>query len=104
MNVDTRVQEKAIAFTTDARLYYKMRDLLVKAAESRGIDFRRNYRRLANKVLSRQNGNSRARQMRRAAKMTRKLKTYLVCVHHDIVRKVERVDPKLMDLLIKVKN
>jgi len=36
INVDTTVQEKAIAFPTDARLYYKMRDLLVKAAEARG--------------------------------------------------------------------
>ena len=101
VNVDTTVQEKAIAFPTDARLYYKMRDLLVKAAESRGIELRQNYRRLAKKALSRQNGYSRARQMRRAAKMTRKLKTYLGCVHRDIVRKAETVDPELMDLLEK---
>jgi IS5 family transposase len=101
VNVDTTVQEKAIAFPTDGRLYYKMRDLLVKAAETRGIELRQNYRRLAKKVLSRQNGYSRARQMRRAAKMTRKLKTYLGCVHRDIVRKVETVDPELMDLLEK---
>jgi IS5 family transposase len=101
VNVDTTVQEKAIAFPTDGRLYYKMRDLLVKAAEMRGIELRQNYRRLAKKVLSRQNGYSRARQMRRAAKMTRKLKTYLGCVHRDIIRKVETIDPELMDLLEK---
>jgi IS5 family transposase len=101
VNVDTTVQEKAIAFPTDGRLYYKMRDLLVKAAEARGIELRQNYRRLAKKALSRQNGYSRARQMRRAAKMARKLKTYLGCVHRDIVRKVETVDPELMDLLEK---
>lgn len=101
VNVDTTVQEKAIAFPTDARLYYKMRDLLVKAAESRGIELRQNYRRLAKKALSRQGGYSRARQMRRAAKMTRRLKTYLGCVHRDIVRKAETVDPELMDLLEK---
>ena len=101
VNIDTTVQEKAIAFPTDARLYYKMRDLLVKAAESRGIKLRQNYRRLAKKVLSRQGGYSRARQMRRAAKMTRKLKTYLGCVHRNIVRKAETVDPELMELLEK---
>lgn len=101
VNVDTTVQEKVIAFPTDARLYYRMRGLLVKAAEARGIELRQNYRRLAKKTLSRQNGYSRARQMRRAAKMTRKLKTYLGCVHRDIVRKAETVDPELMDLLEK---
>ncbi len=101
VNVDTTVQEKAIAFPTDARLYYKMRDLLVKAAESQGIELRQNYRRLAKKALFRQSGYSRARQMRRAAKMTRRLKTYLGCVHRDIVRKAETVDPELMDLLEK---
>ena len=56
---------------------------------------------IAKKALSRQNGYSRARQMRRAAKMTRKLKTYLGCVHRDIVRKAETVNPELMDLLEK---
>ena len=101
VNIDTTVQEKAIAFPTDARLYYKMRDLLVKAAETRGIKLRQNYRRLAKKMLSRQGGYSRARQMRRAAKMTRKLKTYLGCVHRNIVRKAETVDPELMELLEK---
>ena len=47
VNVDTTVQEKAIAFPTDARLYYKMREALVRAAESRDIVLRQNYRRLA---------------------------------------------------------
>jgi IS5 family transposase len=101
VNVDTTVQEKAISFPTDARLYFKMRDLLVKAAEARGIELRQNYRRLAKKALSRQSGYSRARQMRRAGRMTRKLKTYLGCVHRDIFRKAGTVDPELMDLLKK---
>lgn len=99
VNVDTTVQEKAIAFPTDARLYYKMRDLLVKAAEERGIKLRQSYRRLAKKALSRQSGYARARQMRRAGKMTRKLKTYLGCVHRDIVRKSVTPDPELIELL-----
>ncbi|MEE9357895.1 MAG: hypothetical protein V3U62_06245 [Sedimenticolaceae bacterium] len=37
VNVDTTVQEKTITFTTDAKLYRKMRDLLVSAAQKRGI-------------------------------------------------------------------
>ncbi len=31
VNVDTTVQEKAITFPTGAKLYHKMRDLLVSA-------------------------------------------------------------------------
>jgi len=99
VNIDTTVQEKAIAFPTDARLYYKMREKLVKAAEARGIELRQNYRRLAKKALSRQSGYSRAKQMRRSAGMTRQLKTYLGRVHRDIVRKVSQIDPELMHLL-----
>lgn len=100
VNIDTTVQEKAIAFPTDARLYYKMRDLLVKAAEAHGITLRQNYRCwVAKKALSHQSGYSRAQQMRRVAKMTRQLKTYLGRVHRDIFRKVEKMDPEHMRLL-----
>jgi len=99
VNIDTTVQEKAIAFPTDARLYYKMREQLVRAAEARGIELRQNYRRLAKKALSRQSGYSRAKQMRRASKMTGKLKTYLGRVHRDIVRKAAKLDQELMQLL-----
>ena len=99
VNIDTTVQEKAIAFPTDARLYYKMREQLVRAAEARGIELRQNYRRLAKKALSKQSGYSRAKQMRRAAGMTRQLKTYLGRVHRDIVRKAGKIDPELMQLL-----
>ena len=34
VNVDTTVQEKAIAFPTDARLYHKARQALVRVAQS----------------------------------------------------------------------
>jgi transposase, IS4 family len=37
VSVDTTVQEKAIAFPTDARLYYKMLQKLVKIAKEAGI-------------------------------------------------------------------
>ena len=99
VNVDTTVQEKAIAFPTDARLYYKMRELLVTAAKDRHIDLRQNYVRLARKALSRQNSYARARQYKRARKMTKKLKTYLGCVHRDIERKLAEKDDKMKELL-----
>ena len=39
VNVDTTVQEKAIAFPTDARLYHKMRVALVRQAQEDGNSF-----------------------------------------------------------------
>lgn len=35
--LDSTVQEKAIAFPTDARLYHKMRVALVRGAEKKGF-------------------------------------------------------------------
>jgi IS5 family transposase len=37
INVDTTVQTKAIRFPTDARLYQRMRERLVKAARAEGL-------------------------------------------------------------------
>lgn len=99
VNVDTTVQEKAIAFPTDARLYYKMREALVRAAFDRGIDLRQSYRRVAKRDLAKQGRYSHAKQMRRAGKMTRQLKTYLGRVYRDIERKIEEPDEELRKLL-----
>jgi len=99
VNVDTTVQEKAITFPTDAKLYFRMRTLLVKAAGERGIILRQNYNKVAKKSLSRQSGYARARQFRRARKMTRQLKTYLGRVHRDIERKTVGPDNELQQLL-----
>ncbi len=77
VNVDTTVQEKAIAFPTDARLYHKMRVRLMREARKRGIPLRQSHQRLGKKALARQGRYGHARQMRRAARETRKLKTYL---------------------------
>ena len=51
VNVDTTVQEKAVAFPTDARLYNRMRVRLVVAAEERGITLRQSYRKVGKKAL-----------------------------------------------------
>jgi IS5 family transposase len=100
VNVDTTVQEKAIAFPTDARLCYKMRDVLVRAAEARGIGLRQNYRRVAKKALAKQSRYAHAKQWKRSRKMTRKLKTMLGCVYRDIKRKANDVDEELGQLLM----
>lgn len=99
VNVDTTVQEKAIAFPTDARLYYKMREKLVAAAERRGIDLRQNYRRLSRKALVKQGRYSHAKQMRRARRETKNLKNYLGRVTRNIRRKATEIDAELAELL-----
>lgn len=99
VNVDTTVQEKAIAFPTDARLYYKMRAALVRAAEKRNIRLRQSYRRLSKQALAKQGRYAHARQQKRSRKMTKKLKTYLGRVCRDIERKVPQPDDELKELL-----
>jgi IS5 family transposase len=99
VNVDTTVQEKAIAFPTDARLYHKMRVRLVREAKKRGIALRQSHERLGKKALARQGRYSHARQGKRAARETRRLKTYLGRVMRDIARKAPEGDAELARLL-----
>jgi len=97
VNVDTTVQEKAIAFPTDARLYHKMRVALVRRAKSLGIILRQNYRFKGKKLLAKQGRYAHARQMKRAAKMTRQLKTILGRVLRDIERKAGKLRGQIAD-------
>jgi len=86
VNVDTTVQEKAISYPTDAKLYYKMLKALVAEAKERGIALRQSYKFVAKQALTKQAGYAHARQMNRSRKMTKKLKTYLGRVYREIVR------------------
>lgn len=88
VNVDTTVEEKHIRFPTDARLYDRMRERLVKEAMGKGIQLRQTYRRVGRRVLMKQSCYAHAQQFKRAAKMTRHLKTLLGRVVRDIERKV----------------
>jgi IS5 family transposase len=100
VNIDTTVQEKAVAFPTDARLYYKMRTALVRAAQKRDIPLRQSYVKLGKEALAKQGRYSHAKQFKRSKQMTRKLKTYLGRVYRDINRKVtEDTDDELFRLL-----
>jgi len=99
VNVDTTVQEKEIRYPTDARLYDRSRERLVKAAKARGIVLRQSYVRKAKAQLVQQGRYSHARQMKRAARCTRQLKTYLGRVIRDIERKCPEPDDELASLL-----
>jgi IS5 family transposase len=97
VNVDTTVQEKAIAFPTDARLYHKMRVALVRRAKALGIVLRQNYRFTGKRLLAKQGRYAHARQLKRAAKMTRQLKTILGRVVRDVERKAHKLRDQIAD-------
>jgi len=99
INVDTTVQEKDIRFPTDSRLYDRARDRLVKAAKQRQIILRQNYNQKSKQLLLRQSRYSHAKQMKRAKKCTRSLRTYLGRVIRDIQRKYPFPDKALKEQL-----
>ena len=99
VNVDTTVQEKAIAYPTDAKLMFTMLAKLADAARSRGIELRQSYKRVSKRALVMQNRYRHARQHRRAKRELKKLKTWLGRVIRDIERKRPKPDADLKDLL-----
>ncbi|MFH1315762.1 MAG: IS5 family transposase [Candidatus Uhrbacteria bacterium] len=99
VNVDTTVQEKAIAYPTDARLYQKARRILVCEARKREIELRQSYERLGKRVFFKQSQYARAKQMKRARKETKKLKIYLGRVIRDIRRKWVNPDETFVKLV-----
>lgn len=95
VTVDTTVQEKAIAFPTDARLYTKMLLRLVNLSKKRGIQLRQTYIRKAPQILSQQGRYAHARQFKRSRRCTKTLRTLLGRVVRDIARKTIEIDPQL---------
>jgi IS5 family transposase len=103
VNVDTTVQDKAIAFPMDARLYHKARGALVRMAKKMGIGLRQSYERVSKLALAKSGRYRHARQMQRARREQKRLRTYLGRVIRDIERKLESQatteHPKLDQLL-----
>ena len=95
ITVDTTVQEKAIAFPTDARLYTKMLLRLVNLAKRRGVVLRQTYIRKAPELLRQQSRYAHARQFKRARGCTRQLKNRLGRVVRDIRRRAGKIDEQL---------
>jgi IS5 family transposase len=102
--IDTTVQEKAIAHPTDARLYLKSIHRLVKLANERNIELRQSYLRVSKKAFFSQSQYARAGQYRRAAKQTKRLKTYLGRLIRDIERKAGNPDEKLAVMLARTEK
>jgi len=104
VNVDTTVQEKAVAFPTDARLYHKARRILVRLAKREGIDLRQTYERLGKRAFIMQGRYSHARQTNRAKREQRRLRLYLGRVIRDIERKCQAPDTLLATMLERAKQ
>lgn len=102
VNVDTTVQEKAIAFPTDARLYHKARSTLVRAAKQIGIPLRQSYERVSKLALAKNGRYAHARQLARAKREQRRLRTYLGRVIRDIERKLPQAHVAHMNKLLEI--
>jgi IS5 family transposase len=89
ITVDTTVQEKAVSYPTDAKLYACGIRSLTKQARQHGIALRQSYARKAPQALLMVNRYAKAKQSRRKRRMTRRLKTYLGRVTRDIERTLE---------------
>ncbi len=107
VNVDTTVEEKFIRYPTDARLYDRARSRLVAMAKERDIRLRQTYSRVSKKMFIMQGRYARARQMNRASKCTKKLRTWLGRVIRDIERKYPLPDSELkkaLEIATKIYN
>jgi IS5 family transposase len=88
VTIDTTVQPKAIAHPLDSRLYNRGREILVRLATKHGLRLRQSYHRLAKRALRLASRYAHARQMRRARREIRRLKTFLGRVARDVGRKL----------------
>jgi IS5 family transposase len=87
VNVDTTVQEKNITYPTDIRLYYRLMQYLVSLAKRFSIKLKQTYLRIGKKLLRKHSGYVHARQMKRAGKVRKSMKTKLGRLYRDIMRK-----------------
>jgi len=99
VNVDTTVQTKAVRYPTDARLYHRCRERLVKMARREGVVIKQSYRHVGKRLLLGSSRYAHARQMKRARACTRKLRTQLGRVVREIERQVTEPSEKLSRLL-----
>lgn len=102
VNVDTTVQEKAITFPTDAKLYQRMRLTLLRQAKRLGIRLRETFDKRAREAFIMNGRYLRARQNKRAAKMQRKLKTYLGRISRAIRKRAPQKDGQVANARLRL--
>lgn len=96
--VDTTVQEKAVTYPTDSKLYFKMRENLVRLAKRLGIELRQAYTRKARQAYFQACRYGHAQQYKRMRAEIRKLKSYLGRVTRDVSRKSKAVGIDTVEL------
>jgi IS5 family transposase len=99
VNMDTTVQFKAIQFPTNARLYNRARERVLKAARKEGLQIKQSYSRVGRRLVMKQSRYAHARQMKRARAVQRRLKTNLGRVIREIERQTPRADGQTASLL-----
>lgn len=82
--VDTTVMPKNITYPTDAKLYLRGMQTLVRFAKKFSIPLRQTYTFLGKEALRKASSYAHARQMKRAARECRRLKTYLGRLRRDL--------------------
>ncbi len=87
--VDTTVQEKAVAFPTDAKLMHRARERLARLAKKHGIGLRQSYERIGKHALITHQRYAHAKQFKRANRALRRLRTFLGRVERDIARRIK---------------
>ncbi len=87
--VDTTVQPKAAQHPTDARLYRKVHAAMLRIAGTEGIKLRQSYRKLMEWGVRKHGGYAKAKQLRRARKVLRNLKSMAGRVVRDVERKID---------------
>ena len=88
VTVDTTVQPKAVAPPSDARLYQRGREILVRLAHKCGVRLRQSYRRVGKRALRKASAYLHARQNNRAKREIKRLKIFLGRVARDVARKI----------------
>ncbi|MDQ3235615.1 MAG: IS5 family transposase [Pseudobdellovibrionaceae bacterium] len=97
--VDTTVQEKAITYPTDAKLYHKARQRLVVECRKLAIKLRQTYVRSGPKVLLQHARYRHQKKSKLAKRALKKLKTFLGRVIRDIRRQLPDPPPAMRLLL-----
>lgn len=87
--VDTTVMEKNIEYPTDTKLLEKARSKLVSLAQKHNLVLRQNYNFVAKKLSRKIGGYLHAKQMKRAKKAQKELRTIVGRVMRDCARKIE---------------
>lgn len=104
VNIDTTVQSKAVRYPTDARLYNRARERLVKEARKQSLKIKQSYERVGKHLLTMASRYAHARQAKRARACVRKLRTVLGRVIREIEEQTPQAGGTLAELLSVAKK